>query len=195
MTSALLRSQRRNAIILGCWGRRVRSDVCICTMLLGCLTDEVSTVVEPKTQCHDIRLLRPTCWVGWVYMCRSKIMNCLESGWRYANCWIEFNVVGLLELGWHNEWGQHRWVTKCGNAMVMGCWQKMDQYVESSFVDLLQRKDVGLLELGWHNERGQYRWVAKCSNTMVMGYWQKKRGTNVLDHLLLIDCNFKMLSC
>ena len=26
----------------------------ICTMLLGCMTDHVSTVAEPKTQCHDI---------------------------------------------------------------------------------------------------------------------------------------------
>ena len=40
----------------------------ICSMLLGCMTDDVSTIVEPKTQCHDIGLLRPTCWVGRVYM-------------------------------------------------------------------------------------------------------------------------------
>ena len=40
----------------------------IYTILLGCMTDEVSTVVEPKPQGHDIRLLRPTCWVGCVYM-------------------------------------------------------------------------------------------------------------------------------
>ena len=40
----------------------------ICTMLLGCMTDEVNTVAEPKTQCHDIGLLRPMCWVGYVYM-------------------------------------------------------------------------------------------------------------------------------
>ena len=40
----------------------------ICTMLLGCMTDDVSTVAEPKMQCHDIRLLRSTCWVRCVYM-------------------------------------------------------------------------------------------------------------------------------
>ena len=67
-TSALLWSQRQNAMILGCWGRRVGSNVSICTILLGCMTDDVSTVAEPKTQCHDIGLLRPMCWVRRVYM-------------------------------------------------------------------------------------------------------------------------------
>ena len=43
-------------------------DVSICTMLLDCMTDDVSTIAEPETQCHDIGLLRPTCWVGRVYM-------------------------------------------------------------------------------------------------------------------------------
>ena len=38
----------------------------IYTMLLGCMIDDASTVTDPKTQCHDIGLLRPTCWVGRV---------------------------------------------------------------------------------------------------------------------------------
>ena len=37
-------------------------------MLLGCMIGDVSTIVEPETQCHDIALLRPTCWVERVYM-------------------------------------------------------------------------------------------------------------------------------
>ena len=40
----------------------------ICTMLLGCTTDDVITTTKPNTQFHDIGLLRPTCWVGHVYM-------------------------------------------------------------------------------------------------------------------------------
>ena len=68
MTSALLRSQGCNAMILGCRGRRVGSNVSICTVLLGCMKDEVNIVTEPKTQCHDIGLLRPTCWIGCVYI-------------------------------------------------------------------------------------------------------------------------------
>ena len=40
----------------------------IYTMLLGCTTDDVSNVAEPKMQCHNIGLLRPTCWVGRVHM-------------------------------------------------------------------------------------------------------------------------------
>ena len=43
-------------------------SVDICTMLLGCMIDEVNTVAEPKTQYYDIELLRPTCWVRCVYM-------------------------------------------------------------------------------------------------------------------------------
>ena len=34
-TSTLLRSQRRNAMRMGCWGRRVGSDVSICTIVVG----------------------------------------------------------------------------------------------------------------------------------------------------------------
>ena len=55
-------------MILGCGGRHVGSDASICTMLLGCMTNDVSTIAEPETQCHDNELLRPTCWVGHVYM-------------------------------------------------------------------------------------------------------------------------------
>ena len=40
----------------------------ICSTLLSCMTNDVSTVAEPKTQCYDNGLLRPMCWVGRVYM-------------------------------------------------------------------------------------------------------------------------------
>ena len=39
----------------------------ICIMLLRCMIDDISTIVEPKTQCHDIGLLWLTCWDGCVY--------------------------------------------------------------------------------------------------------------------------------
>ena len=39
----------------------------ICSMLLGCMTDDFNTIAGPETQRHDIGLLRPTCWVGCVY--------------------------------------------------------------------------------------------------------------------------------
>ena len=52
----------------------------ICTMLLGCMTDDVSTIAEPKMQCHDIGLLRPTYWFGRVYM--HHVVQLL-----YASCY------------------------------------------------------------------------------------------------------------
>ena len=40
----------------------------IYSTLLGWMTDDVSTVAERKTRCHDIGLLRPTCLVRCVHM-------------------------------------------------------------------------------------------------------------------------------
>ena len=68
MKSARLSLKRHKAMKMGCWGQRVGSDVSICTILLGGMTDEVNTGESQTMQDHENRLLRPTCWVGRVYM-------------------------------------------------------------------------------------------------------------------------------
>ena len=70
---------RAKDLILGCWGRRVGSDVSIGTVLLDCMTDDVSTVAEPETQYHAIRFLRPIFWVRCVSM--HHIVR-LHNRWR-----------------------------------------------------------------------------------------------------------------
>ena len=138
-TLALLRSQRRNAMILACWGRRVGSYVSKCTivlrlhdrrrqhccgaknamqwywvakanvlgqmclnapLLLGCMTDDVSTIVEPKIQWHDIRLLKLMCWVRCVYMHHSGNVNCwiIKEYYIFPMSYVE--TMNSIQLGY-----------------------------------------------------------------------------------------------
>ena len=53
-------------------------------LLLGHITDNVSTVAEPKMQCHDNGLPRLTCWVGYVYIHYFGIYELLRN--RLAMC-------------------------------------------------------------------------------------------------------------
>ena len=52
------------------------------------------------------------------------------STWDIANeclncddC-LQRQDVGLLEIGWHDKWGQHGWVAKWRKAMILDCWGK-----------------------------------------------------------------------
>ena len=112
MTSAPLRSQRRNAMILGCWGWRLGRMCLNALLLLGRMTNDVSTVAEPKTRCHDIGLLRLMCWVRCAYMHRSGNMNCWVMKWYWicAMTYVEtMNSIRnglLITLG---QWSMFRW--------------------------------------------------------------------------------------
>ena len=131
---ALLQSQICNTTRMGCWGRRVGSDVSICTMLWDCMRDNVSAVVELKTQCHENGLLRPTCWVGRVYMHHVVRLHD-RRGQHYSRAkdampwyWVtEADMLGRLCLS--TPCCCVAWQTRsillhsqrC-NAIILGCW-------------------------------------------------------------------------
>ena len=72
---------------------------------------------------HAYEILSLNAWaVIWCWSTRSYM--------KWVD-WLPQQDVGLLEIEWHDKWGQYGWVTKWSNPMVLGCW---DQHIESSCV-------------------------------------------------------------
>ena len=96
MMSVLLQSQRHNAMRMGCWGRHVGSDVSKCTILLRLHDRWRQQCCGAKDAMPCDGLLRPTYWVGCVYM--------------HHYYWVAWQMRSTLLRS-----------RRC-NAMIMGCW-------------------------------------------------------------------------
>ena len=88
---------------------------------------------------HPYEILPLKAWI--VIWCRST------GSYMKRVDWLQRQYIRLLEIRWHEKWGQHEWVAKWNNTMVLGCW---DQHVESSYVLMHHYWNVeNYWETGW----------------------------------------------
>ena len=114
-TSALSQSQRRNAMIWGCWGQCVGLDVFKCTMLMGL---------------HDIQ--RQHCWgakdaIPWYWVAEAHLLGrmCLYAPfWKYkllrnrlTMCEL-LNYELILDLCYKLGWNWLYWNWQCWNRAI-----------------------------------------------------------------------------
>ena len=137
-------------------------------MIMWCI---LYTFVHLHKHTHEILLLKA--WA--VIWCRST-----RSYMKWVD-WLQREDVGLLEIERHDKWGQHGWVAKWSNTMIVGYW---DQHIESSFVLMSYYLNVeNCLEIG--------RQYASCESWIVfllllatMHLW------NILESLICDMCRW-----
>ena len=101
-------------------------------LLLGRMTDDISTIAKPKTQCHENRLLRLTYLVGYVYM--------------HHCCWVAWQTMSALLQSQRRN-------AMIAEAIVLGrtclntpyCWGCMIDNVSTVAELEMQYDDNGLL--------------------------------------------------